>query len=116
MKLYIFSFFVLLVLNIIITGVLQSSIKRTGNEMKVIEGQYAANLVVHSNFVREKQELLRRDRIIQYAQQNLGMQLLKPDQIAGGTIIKEIQEDVLKNNETKYRMIDSFTPMMASGK
>jgi hypothetical protein len=100
-------------MNIIFTGMLQNSIKKIGNAKKAIDSQYAANMVLHSNYVREKQELLRRDRIINYAQINLGMQLLKPDQIASGTIIKEIQEDVLKNNEIRYRMIDMFTPIVA---
>jgi|GEM_PF-2957353 len=100
------------ILNIIVTGLLQSRIKTIGNKINTVENSYAAQHTIHSYLFREKQHLMRRDRIVSYAQQNLGMIPIKPDEIASGRYIKEIKEDSDKNNLPVYSFIDFITPTL----
>ena len=99
-------------LNIIFTGVLQDKIKRLHNRINNIEVSYNANLAKQSFLNQERQDYIRRERIINYAQTNLNMELLKPDVLASGKIIKEIHEDVLNNKNIIYSFIDFITPVM----
>jgi len=103
----ILAFFI--VLNIIFTGLLKSKIRRVNNAIITVDAQYQANLTHHSSLFSLKQELLRRDRIIDYAQHRLGMELLKPDIIASGQIIKEVREEQLRHNPV-YAFVDFITP------
>ena len=112
MKKYFTILAIMILLNIIVTGILQDKIKRTYNKISSIEVTYNANLAKQSVLNQERQEQARRDRIINYAQTNLGMELLKPDAIASGKIIKEIQEDVLNNRNIIYSFIDFITPAL----
>ena len=96
-------------LNVLITGLLQSKIKVIGGKINQLESLYSANHTKHSFLIRERQDLMRRDRIITYAQENLRMKLLKPDEIASGSYIKEIVENETRNNVI-YSFIDMITP------
>ena len=49
-----------------------------------------------------------RDRIINYAVSNLGMELLKPDQLVRGNIVKEITETMTRKNHINYAFIDEY--------
>jgi len=102
---------VMFVLNIAITGVLQSCSKIIGNQIEVVETTYSANHSRHTILVRERQELARRDRIISYAQNNLGMRLLRPDEMASGNIVKEIREETARSNIV-YAFVDLITPSL----
>ena len=110
MKKIIIIIFGMFVINIITTGLLQDRIKRDGNKLLRLEMEYSANHARYSFLVRERQDLLRRDRIITYAQNNLGMQLLRPDEIASGRHIKEIHENQTRSNNIVYSFIDFITP------
>ena len=112
MKKYLIAVLVMFVLNIIVTGLLQSRIKIVGNQSNAIENIYSAQHTKHAYLIRERQELMRRERIISYAQQHLGMKILKPDEIASGNYIKEIIEDTAKNNQVIYSFIDFMTPTL----
>ena len=110
MKRFIIAVAIMFILNIVITGLLQSRIKIKGNEINKIEELYSANHTRHAFLVRERQELMRRDRIVSYAQEHLGMKLLNPDQIASGSYIQEIVEEPTRNNHVIYSFIDFITP------
>ena len=112
MKKYFTILAIMILLNVIITGFMQDKIKRTHNKINNIESTYNANLAMQSFLNQEKQEHAKRERIINYAQTNLGMELLKPDMIAGGKVIKEIQEDIINNKNIIYSFIDFITPSM----
>jgi hypothetical protein len=99
------------VLNIAVTGVLQSCSKKVGNQIEAVDAAYLANHSRHTNLIRERQELARRDRIVSYAQNNLGMRLLRADEIASGNIIKEIREEEARSNIV-YAFIDFITPSL----
>ena len=103
---------IVFVLNIIFTGLLQDRIKRVHNQINSIEISYNANLTKQSLLNQERQDNIRRERIINYAQTNLGMELLKPDVIASGKIIKEIHEDYSSSKNIIYSFIDFITPSM----
>ena len=104
---------VMVILNIVVTRLLRSQIRIIGNEINKIEATYSSEHTRHSFLIRERQELMRRERIISYAQEHLGMILLKPDDIANGLIVKEIKEDFEKNN-TIYTIIDFVSPSMTA--
>ena len=110
MKPIIVVVLLMFVLNIVVTGILQDTIKKDGNRFNRLEATYSANHARQSFLIRERQELLRRDRIINYAQQNLDMQLLRPDEIASGQFIKEIHENQTRNNNVVYSLIDFLIP------
>jgi hypothetical protein len=112
MRPLIIIFVMLFVANILLTGVFQSKTKKNNAQVLRIESNYNSAHAKHSILHREKQELLRRDRIVSYAQNHLNMELLKPDVIASGSIIKEIKEDVVRNNNIIYCFIDFITPSM----
>ena len=112
MKKYLIGLLIMFVLNIIFTGLLQSRIKITGNQINSIEHTLAANQTINTFLLRERQELVRRERIVSYAQTNLGMLVLKPDQIADGQYFKEIHEEVTRNNNAIYSFIDFITPTL----
>ncbi|MCL2063672.1 MAG: hypothetical protein FWG98_04805 [Candidatus Cloacimonetes bacterium] len=112
MKKFLIAVAIMFVLNILITGLLQSQIKIMGNQIGTKETLNSAYHTRHAYLLRERQELMRRDRIVSYAQQNLGMKLLKPDEIAGGQYLKEIVEETSRNNNVVYSFIDFITPSM----
>ena len=112
MKRYFTILAIMILLNIIVTGFMQDKIKKAHNKINTIEVTYNANLAMQSVLHQERQDHARRDRIINYAQTNLGMELLKPDVIASGKIIKEIQEDVQNNRNIIYSFIDFITPAL----
>ena len=112
MKGSIITVCVMFVLNILFTGLLQSCSKRVGNEMVEVERSYSAHHTKHTQLLRERQELARRDRIVSYAQQNLNMRLLQPDEMAGGNTIKVIIEEETRNNNVIYTFIDFITPSL----
>ena len=108
MKIYIISVIIFFALHISVKGLLQTNITRVGLQIQSLENANSANHVQYSTFILEKQELLRRDRIVNYAIEHLGMELLKPDQLASGTIVKEILETTNKRKNINYAFIDDF--------
>jgi len=96
-------------LNIIFTGILRNKIRQVNTEIYTVEAQYYANHTRHATLYSQRQDLLRRDRIIGYAEQRLGMEQLKPDVIASGQIIKEIHEEEYRHNPV-YAFVDFITP------
>ena len=108
MKVYIISVIVLFVVNIAFKGLMQTTITRIGLQIQAVEDTHSAYQVQYSTYILEKQELLRRDRIVNYAVANLGMELLKPDQLASGNIVKEILETKSKRKSVNYAFIDDF--------
>ena len=113
-KKFVLAVAIMFVLNIIVTGLLQSRIKIIGNEINSIESTYSAEHTKHSFLIRERQELIRRERIVSYAQQHLGMRLLTPDEFASGHFIKEIVEDPARNNSIIYTFIDFLAPNISA--
>ena len=105
---------IMFVLNILFTGLFQSCSKRVGNELVAVESTYSAHHTRHSHLLRERQELARRDRIVSYAQQNLSMRLLQPDEIASGNTVKVIIEEETRNNNIIYTFIDFITPSLSA--
>ena len=101
------------VLNIVFTGLFQSCSKRVGNELVAVENEYSAHHTRHTQLLRERQELARRDRIVSYAQRNLNMRLLQPDEIASGNTVKVIIEEETRNNII-YTFIDFITPSLSA--
>jgi len=112
MKISIIFVFIFFVLNVVLTGVFQSCTKRVGNDLVTVERTYSAHHTRHTQLLRERQELARRERIVSYAQQNLGMRLLQPDEIASGDPIKVIIEREARNNNIIYTFIDFITPSL----
>jgi len=112
MKGSIIAVSVMFVLNIVFTGIFQNFSKRVGNEMVAVERTYSAHHTRHTHLLRERQELARRDRIISYAQQNLNMRLLQPDEMASGGTVKVIIEEETRNNNVIYTFIDFITPSL----
>ena len=111
MKTYIIILITLAALNIALTGMFQDLIRKDGNRKLALEAEISASRTRNAFLLRERQELLRRERIISYATNNLGMQLLRPDEIASGRFIKEIQEESSRNNIV-YTFIDLLIPSM----
>lgn len=97
------------VLNICISGLLKNRIIKSLVKLRKISESYSAQTERYLVLERERQELARRDRIVNYAQHNLGMKLLKPDQIASGDVIKEIKENYSRDN-VLYCFIDFLSP------
>ena len=114
MKGAIIAVCVMFVLNIVLTGIFQSCSKKVGNEMVAVESAYSAHHTRHTHLLRERQELARRDRVISYAQQNLNMRLLQPDEIASGNTVKVIIEEETRNNNIIYTFIDFITPSLSA--
>ena len=114
MNRYIICFLTILAIFLLFKGLLEANIRRIGLEIQSLDSANSAYHVQHSSLILQKQELLRRDRIINYAQQNLGMHILKADQIANGTIIKEIKEIKAKKDATIYAFIDDFNPTVTT--
>ena len=111
MKIYFLILLGMIGLNIVMTGLFQDLIKKDGNKKLAIEAEHSAQRTRNAFLLRERQDLLRRDRIIGYATNNLGMQLLRPDEIASGRFVKEIQEESSRNNIV-YTFIDLLIPSM----
>ena len=114
MKVSLIAVVIMFFLNIIFTGIIQNGVRRVGVSTQKLETLHAAELSRHTVLTKERQELIKRDRIVSYAQQNLGMQLLKPDQIANNNIIREIREDTGRQNSIVYSFIDFITPTMSA--
>ena len=112
MKVSIIAISIMFVLNILVTGIFQSCSKKVGNELAAVENAYSAHHTRHTQLLRERQDLARRDRIVSYAQRNLGMRLLHPDEIASGNTIKVIIEEEARNNNIAYTFIDFITPSL----
>ena len=112
MRNYLLVVALMFILNIACTGLLQSRIRVIGNQINAIENSRDALQTKNAFLEREKQDLVKRERIVSYAQTNLGMKVLKPDEIADGKIIKEITEDTAKNNNVIYSFIDFITPSL----
>jgi len=108
-KPFIVVVFVFFVLNIIFTGILRNKIRQVNTQIYTVEAQYYANHTRHANLYSQRQDLLRRDRIIAFAEQRLGMEQLKPDVIASGQIIKEIHEEEYRHSPV-YAFVDFLTP------
>jgi len=106
---YIIVVLVFFTLNIIFTGILRNKIRQVNTQIYTVEAQYYANHTRHANLYSQRQDLLRRDRIIGYAEQRLGMELLRPDEIASGEIIKEVREDEYRHSPV-YAFVDFLTP------
>jgi len=108
-KPFVIALVIFFVINIIFTGILRNKVRQVNNAIYAIDAQYYANLTHNSDLYRQRQELLRRDRIIDYAQSKLGMELLKPDVIASGQVIKEVREEQIRHGQT-YAFVDFITP------
>jgi hypothetical protein len=100
----------MIIVNVIVTGILEIKTKRVIQEIIEVEALETTSKILHSNLFRERQDLLRRDRIISRAQNDLNMILLKPDVLASGQIIKEITEERVRNRNILYSIIDFITP------
>ena len=85
-------------------------ITRTGMQIEDLKNSNEALVTEYSFLLKESQELLNRDRIINEAIQKLGLEVLDPDQIISGGMVKEIREKKMKNGAVVYTIVDGLYP------
>jgi len=93
-------------------GFLETKITRIGINKQSLNNTSEALLVEYSVLLVEKQELSRRDRIINYAEKYLEMDIINPELIIAGDVVREIRETRTKK-DTIFTLVDRFTPYFA---